>query len=58
MSKWQSIKGVFQTFFQISKEDWGEMDHKLLRIASGIIGFAIAAVFWFYLFRHIMPFHF
>jgi len=58
MSKWQSIKGVLKTFFQMSKEDWSETDHKVLRIASGVIGFAIAAFFWFYFFRNIAPFHF
>jgi len=58
MSKRETIKGIVQTFLQMSKEDWSEMDHKMLRIASGIVGFAVAAFFWFYFFRNIAPFHF
>ena len=56
MSLLKDITGVLKTFLQTSKEDWSEMDHKLVRIASGVIGFAIAAFFWFYFFRHIAPF--
>lgn len=56
MSKAETVKGVLKTFWSMTKEDFVEMDHKVVRIASGLIGFAIAAAFWFFFFRHIVPF--
>ena len=58
MSKIKGLKEFLKTFWSMTKEDWSETDHKLLRIASGVVGFAIAAFFWFYFFRNIAPFHF
>ena len=52
------IKGTLKVFWGMTKEDWSQMEHKLLRIIFGIIGFVIAALFWFYFFRHINPFGF
>ncbi len=52
------IKGVLKIFFNISKEEWNEMDRKLLRIGIGLISFIIAALFWFYVFRAFSPFKF
>jgi len=55
MSKFQTIKGIMKTFFHITKEDWNEMDHKLIRLAAGAAGFIIMALVWFYFLRSISP---
>ena len=52
----KDIKGVSKTFFQLVQEEWEEMDHKLLKIATGIVSFLIAAAFWFFIFRRIFMF--
>lgn len=51
MSKWEMIKGTFKTFWDMTKEDFEQMDHKLIRIGSMLIGFVIAFLFWFFLLR-------
>ncbi len=56
MSKLETIKGIFKTFLTITMEDWDEMDHKLLRIVAGAIGFVIMAAFWYFVFRNVGPF--
>ena len=56
MSKIDTIKGIMGTFWKLTKEDWFAMDHKLVRIAAGIIGFAIAGLFWYFVLRNFMPF--
>ncbi len=56
MSKIEIIKGIMKTFWILTKEDWDELDHKLLRIATGAIGFVIMALLWYYLFRNVSPF--
>ena len=56
MSKAESIKGVLKMFWSMAKEDFGEMDHKFLRIAVGVGSFAAAALFWLFFLRHIIPF--
>ena len=56
MSKVESIKGVLKTFFWLSKEEFDTMDHKMLRIAFGIVGFAVAAAFWYFVFSKFAPF--
>ncbi len=58
MGKLAAIKGIFRTFLSLTKEDWSETDHKLIRVASAVIGFAIVAAFWFYFFRKIAPWPF
>ena len=50
MSKIESIKGVLKTFFWLTKEEFDSMDHKMARIAFGVIGFAVAAAFWYFVF--------
>ncbi len=59
MPKLQALKGVLRMFWWMTKEDWGELDHKLYRIAFGAIFFILMGLFWFYLVRTIlpMPFH-
>jgi len=52
------IKGIFKMFFKMSKEEWDEMDNKLLRISAAVITFVVAALFWFYIFRAFSPFKF
>jgi hypothetical protein len=56
MSRIETVKGVLKTFLTITMEDWDEMDHKLLRIAAGAIGFAVMAFFWYFVFRNVGPF--
>ncbi len=56
MSKLQTAKGVLKTFWFMTREDWDEMDRKMLRIAAGAIGFIIMAAFWYFLFRNVGPF--
>ncbi len=51
MSKLQSVIGVLKTLVYLTREEWNEMDHKLLRIAAGAIGFLITAAFWYVFFR-------
>ncbi len=58
MSKMETIKGIFRTFWRMSLEDFVEMDHKLVRITVSIITFIVVAFVWFYVFRSISPFKF
>lgn len=55
-SRISSIKGVLVTFFSIVKQEWEELDHKLIRIIFGSIGFLLAALFSLYFLRAIVPF--
>ncbi|MFH0949431.1 MAG: hypothetical protein V1802_03000 [Candidatus Aenigmatarchaeota archaeon] len=55
-SKISMIKGTMKTFFDDVKGDFRDMDHKLMRILFGVIGFAIAAAFWYFFLRNMMPF--
>ncbi len=50
-SKLSAVKGVFKTFWKMTKEDWRDMDHRLLRIAGGIVSFIIIALLWYYVLR-------
>lgn len=54
----QTAKGVLKTFWSLTKEDWGEMDHKAVRVVSALIGFALVAAFWYFFFRKIAPWPF
>jgi hypothetical protein len=56
MSKIKIVKGIMTTFWQMAKEDWKLMDHKLIRILMGVVGFVIATLFWYFFFRNITPF--
>jgi hypothetical protein len=56
MSKIETIKGILATFWQLTKEDWTAMDHKLVRVVAGVVGFSIAALFWYFVIRNILPF--
>jgi hypothetical protein len=55
MSKLRAIAGVLKTFLQMSKEDFSEMDHRLLRIGTGIVGFIVMAIFWYVFFSGSSP---
>jgi len=52
----KTIKGILKTFWFLTKSDWEELDHKLLRIASSAIGFILMALFWLYFIKNIVPF--
>ncbi|MFC2143013.1 hypothetical protein ACFLQN_01295 [Candidatus Aenigmatarchaeota archaeon] len=54
----KTIKGILKVFLGITKEDWSEMDHKLLRISTAIIMFIIVGFFWYYFLRSIVPWPF
>ena len=56
MSKIQTLKGVMKTFFWLVGEEWGAMDHKLIRLLAGAVGFTVMALFWYFFFRNILPF--
>jgi len=51
MSKWGAIRGVFKTLFWLTKEEWENMDRKLIRITFGVISFVAMALFWLYFLR-------
>ncbi|MBI2075956.1 MAG: hypothetical protein HYT72_01770 [Candidatus Aenigmarchaeota archaeon] len=51
MSRTETVKGVLKTFFWLTKDELGGMDHKLFRIVFGIVGFLIITSFWFFLYR-------
>lgn len=42
--------GVSRVFFQLIKEDYEEMDHKFIKIITGIIYIAISALLWYLFF--------
>lgn len=52
------IKGILRMLLQLSKEEWDEMDRKLLRVSVAVASFIIAALFWFYVFRAFSPLKF
>jgi hypothetical protein len=56
MSKMQDIKGILKTFFWLVDEEWQSLDHKLIRIIAGAVGFTIMALFWYFFFRNFLPF--
>lgn len=51
MSLLETVIGVLKTFVKLTKEEWNEMDHKLLRVGAGLVGFLISAAVWYYFFR-------
>ena len=51
MSLFKSIAGVLQTLIADLQEEWDTMDHKLYRLGAGAASFAVAALFWYYVFR-------
>lgn len=55
MSKMHTIKGVFKMFWSMSKEDFREMDHKLLRLGVGVVGLVLIALFWLFFLSNIVP---
>ncbi|MEM7817245.1 MAG: hypothetical protein QXL81_00290 [Candidatus Aenigmatarchaeota archaeon] len=56
VSKIKSLVGFLKTFVWLTRSEWSEMDHKLLRLAIGIITFVFWAFFWLYFFRSSTPF--
>jgi hypothetical protein len=51
MSKLRSFVEFLKVFLSMSKSDWREMDHKLLRIGAGVAGLIFWAVIALYFFR-------
>jgi len=58
MSKIRSLLSFMKMLFIDLKEEWIEMDHKLIRIATGVLIFVLSALFWLYFFKSTSPFHF
>ena len=56
MSKLHDVKGVMRTLFWLIGEEWKSMDHKLIRIIAGAVGFTIMALFWYFFLRNFLPF--
>jgi len=56
MSRLQEVKGIMRTFLWLVSEEWSVMDHKLIRIVAGVIGFTIMALFWYFFIRNFLPF--
>ena len=56
MARVETAKGILKTFWAMTLEDWDEMDHKLVRIAAGVIGFTIMGLVLYFFFRNISPF--
>ena len=56
MSKSETLRGVFRTLLWLTKQEFNEMDHKLIKIGAGIAMFITMGLFWFYVFRHFSPF--
>ena len=56
MSKVRSIASFMKMFAADLKEEWNEMDHKLVKIAMGVVIFVIAGLFWLYFFQNTSPF--
>jgi Mg2+ and Co2+ transporter CorA len=56
MPKMQALKGVLRTFWLMTKEDWGELDHKFYKIVFGAVMFILMGLFWFYFLRNFISF--
>ena len=50
------IKGTLRVFWQMTNEEFEEMDHKLFRIAAGLAGFLAAGALYFFFLRKFLPF--
>ena len=57
-SKLQTVAGFMKTFLGLSKEEFGDMDHKLIRIGVSVTAFVAMALFWMFFLRNIIPFRF
>ena len=55
MSKADALKGVMKTLVWLTREEFGEMDHKLYRLGFSITIFVLAGLFWFYFIRNVLP---
>lgn len=55
-SKLQGFAGFLRTFFGISKDEFREMDHKLVRIGVSVTTFVVMALFWMFFLKNIIPF--
>ena len=47
----KTLMGVMKTLLSDIAEEWDTMDHKLYRLGAGAASFAVAALFWYYIFR-------
>ena len=55
MSKLRSVAGIFKTLFWLTREEWSELDHKILRLTFSAASFVVMALFWFYFLRNVFP---
>ena len=57
-TRMQTVAGILHTFFGLSKQEFTEMDHKLMRIGVSVATFIAMAIFWMLFLRNIIPFRF
>lgn len=51
----RDVRGIMAMFVTQAKEEFDSMDHKLVRIAGGIVSFVIAGLVWMLFFRGFSP---
>ena len=52
----QDVRDMLRIFWEMAKEEFGEMDHKIFRIAAGLAGFLVAGAVYFLFLRDFLPF--
>ncbi|MBS3054693.1 MAG: hypothetical protein J4431_04100 [Candidatus Aenigmarchaeota archaeon] len=52
----EDVKDTLRIFWQMTKEEFDVMDHKLFRIAAGLAGFLVAGALYFLFLRNFVPF--
>ncbi|MBI2579305.1 MAG: hypothetical protein HYW27_00200 [Candidatus Aenigmarchaeota archaeon] len=57
-SKLRHLAGFVKAFFSLSRDDFREMDHKLVRIGVSVTTFVVMALFWLFFLKNIVPFKF
>jgi len=55
MKKIEMVKGTLRVFWELVKEDFHYMDHKLLRIVGGIIFLLLIAYLWSFISKFSIP---
>ena len=55
MSKIKSFADFIKMFAGHLREEWNEMDHKLVKIVVGSVIFIVSGLFWLYFFQHSNP---
>lgn len=56
MSLKEDVKDTVKVFWEMTKEEFDTMNHKLFRIAAGLAGFLIAGAVYFLFLQNFVPF--